>query len=244
MNRAKRRRQQKQQDRDGVDYVLYADDLVEIDLAALPAARSVWLVTESDLDTPSGLTGMIRVPRAEGLDRAARRGRAPVIVFMAAGSRFEDPDAVMPTFSRAFGNGAGVVGGLVLDEQEAVKSAGFAISVTGGPYARFTRWNREHPKALRPRADLQAVPIDFLATTRGTFPRFGFRKEFQSYPFFEADYCIRMMREANQPVLYDPAIVVLAQRDQVTPEDGTYRAAGRQLLVASAGPAYDEFLVL
>lgn len=175
----------------------------------------------------------------DGRNKAAARGNAPYLVFTDADSILEDP-AMLNIVVAHLSTGAVVVGPLLLDAMGRTFGAGYAFSHNGRPYYRFKGWDAAHRKVAAMRDDLQAVPFNFLATTREVWRKLGgLRPGWGRYPFAEADYCVRA--SAFGRVVYEPAIRVQTS-GQLVPMQGI--EGGIQMLLSSARPAYDEWALL
>lgn len=247
-SRTRKRKQTQQQQRrsdlgDGIHFIIHAPgdwpvgDCLE-QISAHAAAIDV-ISNGSAADVGDKARVWLGDNPTEGRMKAAARGNEPYLIFMDADSVLEDP-AMLNIVIAHLSTDAVVVGPLLTDAMGLTFGAGYAFSSNGRPYYRFKGWKADHRKVAAARDDLQAVPFNFLATTREAWRKLGgLRDYWGGFPFAEADYCTRASGFGR--VVYEPAIRVQTT-GQLVPTQGI--DGGVQMLLSSAHPSYDEWALL
>jgi GT2 family glycosyltransferase len=112
---------------------------------------------------------------------------------------------------------AGVVGGVVLNENGLIWHIGTAFDVNQSPFALY-RLMPPNFSGARRRRDFKAVETPFLVA-RELFCRLGgFSPEF-SNQFEDIDFCLRVQRKTNLRVIYTPASAATRQNPTWQPTD-------------------------
>jgi GT2 family glycosyltransferase len=104
---------------------------------------------------------------------------------------------------------AGVVGGVVLNQNGLIWHMGTAFDVNQAPFSIYRLMPPEFSGARR-RRNFRALEIPFLATRDLFCGLGGFSPEF-SNRFEDIDFCLRLQRKTGLRVIYTPASVVTRQ---------------------------------
>ena len=105
--------------------------------------------------------------------------------------------------------GAGVVGGVTLNDNGLIWHIGVAFDVNQAPFAIYHLLPREFSGAQK-RRDFKAVEVPFLVT-RELFSRLGGFSAELSNRFEGIDFCLRI-QAAGRRVIYTPASSVTRQQ--------------------------------
>lgn len=150
--------------------------------------------------------------RWDSRNRGAMHGSAPLILFI-DGDLVLDEGAWAALAAPMEREEIGAAGGLITFgvpvgadiEAGVIRIAGYVFGWRLRPYARFFGWHPDNPKVY-PRADLQALPANFLLTRRMAFRTAGgFAADtYGNRPYPDVEYCL-MLRGNGLLCAFEPA---------------------------------------
>lgn len=146
--------------------------------------------------------------QADSLNRAARHSTGEILCFADAGLRPRAKDWLKELVSFAIQKEIGAVGGKILARNETISGGGFVLGFEDAIGIANKNLPRDADEGLyrtRLISNFSAVSANCMAVRREIFEESGgFDAENLPDSLFDADFCLRLLRERNLRIVFTP----------------------------------------